>query len=242
MLAATANRGQKPLFLGGDQKDVGARGWLFERLQQRVLPVRIEQFRFVNDEHFVMSHVGTAPHWRIETLAVAHRAADHELAQEIKWNVGLLAIAQFFDRRGFRAFLAHDVEIRMRLRIDQFRDARVAWRLELIEMRRVHFAVEEQSRALQRSGAFSHAARSKENPRVMHVTRANRVRELRGRRVLPEEHRTIVMNGTRLRDWCLITDARADNATGRFVCCSSCRALRHAQSMVRELRALNLRS
>src|SRR5438128_221873 len=83
VLAAAANRGKQAIGLAGDKEEICIVRRLFQSLQQSVLrnlrPGRIEQLRFIDNEHFAVPMRGGAVRRRV-VCDVADHSADDALA------------------------------------------------------------------------------------------------------------------------------------------------------------------
>ena len=91
MLAAAVNSGQEALRLAGDQDDVGSRRRLFERLEQRVLPVGVDQLGLVDDEHLAVTENRRQVGRRLVVAAVGGLAADEAFTKQVDRDVQELA-------------------------------------------------------------------------------------------------------------------------------------------------------
>ena len=119
-MASAANRGQQTGPFGDDQDDPGRGRRLFEGLEQRVLPRRVQKFGLVDQEDLGMSEIGRALNRGLEPRSI-DLSAEHQLPQEIHRDVGLLAIADRGDPRVGTPVLGDRMEIRMRSACKQFR-------------------------------------------------------------------------------------------------------------------------
>jgi len=171
-LRAAQHRRQQPFRPARDEDNVRGRWRFLERLQQGVLPGRVQQFGFIDDEDLRVAFDGRAVGGRVVSLVVVRSPAEHVLAQKVERDADEFAPREFAHGRVQREFLANQVEVRVRLRGDHAPDP--ARRIGADQAGEIgaRVGVEQQAGEFDRRRAFSDARRPSEDPRVLHAPAA----------------------------------------------------------------------
>ena len=143
---------------------------LLERLEQRVLPIGVEQLGFVDDEDLAGAEHRGVRDARLVDMTVAGGAPDHLLAQQADGDVELLSVAQFTIGAGGREFLADEVHVRVGALTQELRTAGITPRREGAQVRSRRLGVHQERRQAHRERALAHAHRTRHDPGVVRAT------------------------------------------------------------------------